>query len=217
MTYEELLAEHVAAGFEKQALLSDLIGDRPWAADLDEGSISFGDDIAASTEVLGSEDDRVGTWLWAWANEGWGLAPGLMEAAHRAQELGGELDVPELIEGSFPLDDLRNGDGVALVCLGLLDLPAYYSGPAGDGRVLFVVHHPDLVLPAPEALRASTVLTQSVSTFDLDHPTVVWGYARHRDIPMDAGDDFMELRFPDGRVLEVTFDDQLRISEIQIV
>ena len=34
---------------------------------------------------------------------------------------------------------------------------------------------------------------------------------------MDAGDDFMELRFPDGRVLEVTFDDQLRISDIQMV
>lgn len=130
MTYEALLAEHVAVGFEKQALLDDLIGERPWAADLEKGSIFFGDDIAADTEVLGSEDDRVGTWLWAWANEDWGLAPGLIEASLRAQELGEELDVPELAEESFPLDELRNGHGVAPVCLG-----PYYCQPAvSEGR-----------------------------------------------------------------------------------
>lgn len=203
MTYESLLAEYVAVGMEKQAVLAELIQDRPWEVDLEEGLIWFGDDIEAETEALGSEDPSVGTWMWSWANEAWDLPPVRVESALLVRQVGRTWDIPELAEPECPLDHLRNGHGMALVACGLLDLPAYYSGPVGEASALLVVHHPGLTLAAPDPARATTALSRSITSFDLDHLAVVAGYARHRAVPITTHAHHVELSFDDGTVLEI--------------
>lgn len=215
MTYEDLLAEYVAVGAEKQHLLTDLIGDRDWQADLEGGTIVFGDDIEAETQALGSEDERIGTWMWAWANESWGLPTEAVEVSLAVRRRGEKLGVPELVERDWPLDEVRNGHGFALISCGLLDLPAYYRGPAGDGAAMLVVNHPDLVLGPPNALRAVNVLTESIGAFELDHRAVLAGYCKHRSIASaDVGDEVV-LNFGDGQVARIAFDHLGRIAGME--
>ena len=205
----------MAVGMEKQAVLADLIKDRPWEVDLEEGVIWFGDDIEAEAEALGSEDPSVGTWLWAWANEAWDLPPMRVESALRVREVGRKWDVPELAEPEWSLDGLRNGHGMALVACGLLDLPAYYSGPAGEASALLVVYHPALALGPPDPVRATTALTRSIASFALDHRAVVAGYAKHRPVPIASRASRVALDFGGGLLLEVAFDGQDRVRDIR--
>lgn len=60
-----LFNNHLPFAFDRQSLLADLIGDLPWAYDLQTGKLSFGDRFAWQVEVLGTESEESGTWLWA--------------------------------------------------------------------------------------------------------------------------------------------------------
>jgi len=51
----QLHSFHFSFAFDRQLLLADLIGDLPWAYDLQSGILSFGDRFAWQTEVLGTE------------------------------------------------------------------------------------------------------------------------------------------------------------------
>ena len=56
--------------FDRQLLFAELVADLPWAYDLQTGTLSFGDSYQWHAEILGTESEESGTWLWAWANEG---------------------------------------------------------------------------------------------------------------------------------------------------
>ena len=64
-----ITATHLRVAFDRQLLLADLIGDRPWTYDLQSGTLTFGDRFAWHAEILGNESEEGGTLLWAWANE----------------------------------------------------------------------------------------------------------------------------------------------------
>ncbi|MEZ4668394.1 MAG: hypothetical protein R3E39_10805 [Anaerolineae bacterium] len=45
--------------------MSDLIGTDGWATNLDTGTITFGGNYQFPIQVLGTESEQAGTWLWA--------------------------------------------------------------------------------------------------------------------------------------------------------
>ena len=89
-----LFDEHAAASFDKQLAFSEVIGERDWQFDLPTGVLSFGDDLSWPVQVLGTESEAGGTWLWSWANPTEGLPPRLLGSARVLQAAGGTARSP---------------------------------------------------------------------------------------------------------------------------
>ncbi len=53
---------------DRQFHLTDLIENHDWNFDLATGTLSFGNQHQWHTQLLGTESETSGTWLWAWAN-----------------------------------------------------------------------------------------------------------------------------------------------------
>jgi hypothetical protein len=76
--FDDLFAQHVATAMARQVALADLIGERNWSVDLSAGHATFGDDLRFAIQLLGTESQGDGTWLWAWANAESNLPPALL-------------------------------------------------------------------------------------------------------------------------------------------
>jgi hypothetical protein len=64
-TFQELLEEHVATSLLRQYALSDFLGEHDWKATMSTGTVDFGKKRIYPIQILGSESEISGTWLWA--------------------------------------------------------------------------------------------------------------------------------------------------------
>ena len=113
--------KHVASTYDKQHHLAELVGDRPWSLDMDQGVIRFGDDIQWRAELLGTESELTETWLWSWANEASQIPPAMTRGALALRDYGERNDVAEFAEPELPLEkgDL-DGHTLAIIATGAL-------------------------------------------------------------------------------------------------
>ena len=61
--------QHIGTSFARQLALADYLGECRWQVDVVGGTIHFEDKGSYPIQLLGSESEMEGTWLWAWANE----------------------------------------------------------------------------------------------------------------------------------------------------
>jgi hypothetical protein len=157
---------HAILAFEKQLHAYDVVGDRGWEVDLENGTIEFDDDLTMTVALLGTTDDH--TWLWGWADEE--EFPEAVVAAGRALgAYGREHDLPALYAPETQLDDDVTLDRIGVIASGVLDLQATYHAPLdGGGRVLFALEHPSLALPEPDTERLLKIVRESGFVSDWD-------------------------------------------------
>ncbi len=84
------------SSFGKQLHLSGLIGEQPWNIDLKTSLLSFGDKYRWHFQLLGTESEASGTWLWAWATTASKLPAHLLVASHVLKTYGEQRGIPEL-------------------------------------------------------------------------------------------------------------------------
>ena len=84
--------------FDRQLLFADLIGDLPWAYELQAGIVSFGDPFSWQAEVLGTESEESSTWLWAWANDASTIPKQQQAASLKLKALDREHGIAELTD-----------------------------------------------------------------------------------------------------------------------
>ncbi len=89
---------YASVSFDRQLLLADLIGDLPWAYDLQTGVLAFGYRFAWHADILGTESQESGTWLWSWANEGGNIPEQQQAASLKLKALGEEHGIAELTD-----------------------------------------------------------------------------------------------------------------------
>jgi hypothetical protein len=209
--FEDLFAQHVVTAMARQLALADLIGDRNWSVDLSAGFATFGDDLRFPLQLLGSESQVSGTWLWAWANEASNLPPALLHLGGWLRGYGAQVAIPELTEPSFPLER-ADGAKLALVASGLTGRP-YYRGPYDGGALFFHLEGvPDPGPVAPE--RAITVLGQVIQAWPLPHRMVAGSFLTQQGWALDETRDQMSARHSDGSTIDITFDGQGHITHI---
>jgi hypothetical protein len=134
------LADHGLAAFERQAALTDLVGDRDWELDQERGVLTFGDDLSFPAQILGSEADRSKTWLWAWANPS--VDEGMARSATACRRLGEERQIDVLTEPEFELSRIGEAYLLALAVVGALEADAYYPCPYPGGAAYVTVEVP---------------------------------------------------------------------------
>lgn len=208
--FDQLFAQHAATAFARQLALADLIGDRDWQLDITAGKATFGDDLQFPIQLLGTESELDGTWLWAWANEASGLPPQVLQLAAAMRAFGSEHEVAELTEPTFPLDRM-DGTRLALLASGLTGR-GYYRGPYDGGAVFFHLENVPETPVRPE--RALTVLAQIIQAFPVDHHTLVVAFLTQQGWRVGDEPALVTGRHPDGSDLRITFDELGRIADM---
>ncbi|HWS31583.1 MAG TPA: hypothetical protein VN408_02445 [Actinoplanes sp.] len=212
-TFDDLFAQHVATGMARQLALADLLGDRGWQLDLNEGMVTFGEDLRFPVQLLGTESHSDGTWLWAWANSGSNLDPGLLQLAGWLREHGRLEGVRELTEPTLRLDRI-DGHRLSLVASGLTGR-SYYRGTYPGGAIFFHLENlPSRVRGAVPPERTYSVLGQVLQAFAVDHRKVVVAFLQQQGWRVDDTAHGVAGRHPDGSTLRVTFDHLGRVSDM---
>jgi len=212
----ELLTTYAFIGQERQERLGDWVGnDGDFAMDFPSRRIEWSSGPVARCDLLGSEAG--GTWLWAWANTSLPFGSEVLSAANTLRQRGTELDVPELTERGFPVDDVRNGHVLGTVASGLLGGNGYYFGHGETSAVLTLVTAPELALRPADAIVLSGIITRSLGVFPVPHRPATRAYLDQRGAQVAVADDgSWQVHAPAGGQLTLTFDHLDRVSAVSL-
>ncbi|HEY1015895.1 MAG TPA: hypothetical protein VGE07_24515 [Herpetosiphonaceae bacterium] len=203
-----LLEYHGAASLDKQWALSDLIGDADWQVSISQGTITFGGEKSFPIQVLGTESQGSGTWLWSWANAASNLPPAVVRAAEELRDWGAEHGIPELTEAELSLEAV-SGHLLSMIAAGVLSADCYYRGPYEGGAVFLLLEAPELRERLTPAIRIINVFVQLISTFEVDHRRALLAYLQARGYECEARGDEL-VGFNQEGSITFRFDDQDR-------
>ena len=214
MDLTQLITKYGAASWDKQMCLSDAIGDGDWQLSMSAGQITFGGTQSYPVQVLGSEADAGGTWLWAWANTESNLPPALLQAAAQMRTFGEQQRVAEFVAPALNLED-ADGHKLSLIACGLCGADAYYRGPYAGGAVFLLLTAPTLRRFADDTpLRFIRIFTEFISAFPCDHRQALTAYAAYKGFTVraEAGADVITL--PAGAEVRAEFDALGRLANL---
>lgn len=133
----DVLVDVGLAAFDRQLAFAELVGDRDWQLDQDAGVLRLGPDLVLPAQILGSQSDKAGTWLWAWANPS--VDDRLTAMARSVRALGGDRAVAVLTDSQVDLARIGDAHLLALAAAGLVDADAYYRCPYPGGAAFVFV------------------------------------------------------------------------------
>jgi hypothetical protein len=216
--FEQLFLQNVAASYDKQMALSDLIGDSNWQFDMDSQTLSFGSKFRFKIQVLGTESNSSNTWLWGWANEASGIPPSMLKASEELRALGVQEQVSELTQAEIPLTDQVNGHTLSMIASGVCKGQAYYRGPY-DGGALFMLirdeNYPQQnVLPV---IHISTLFPQLISNMEIgNHRQAFLPYVQFYGAKVNETGDLITAQFNDNNRIEARFMPDNRLEKLNV-
>jgi len=215
-SYSTLFHRHVAASFDKQLHLVDLVGELNWSFKRSTGRLSFGDRFHWHVHILGTEAYDSNTWLWAWANEASNLPAELIQAALAMKELGERQQIPEFTTAQLPLGDI-NGHALSLIASGVCNANGYYRGPYTGGAAFFMIQ--DANFPKQDTLplaRIPAVFPQVISALEIpNHKLAFLGYLQHYGLDGVQEEDRVVVKASGQPVLTAVFDAQNRLTQLE--
>lgn len=220
MTYSELIDQHIGLSLRKQLALADFLGKHSWQLDMTKGTVDFGKAgffgkrRIYPVQVLGTESEAAGTWLWAWANAASGIPENLLKAVTQVKSFGqsqgiSELATRELDSSACP------GHTLAMIWCGIADADCYYRGPYAGGAAFFLIFDSPLKEAGPTpTTRVANVLMQVISEYSVNHRAMTEAYLEAEGFALKPAGSGLSATADDGRALRVRFDDQGRIAGI---
>ena len=207
---------HLPLAFDRQLLLAELIEDLSWSYDVQSGILSFGDRFAWHAEVLGTESEESGTWLWAWANEASGIPEQQQGASLKLKALGEQHGITEFTEPMVPLAH-ADGHAFASIAVGEGLGKAYYRGPYEGGAAFLLINDERLQLQVDDPLqRILSVFPQAISAMELpDHREALRGYLEHYGLEPHEVEGSLVLIQDSQEVLRAEFDEHRRLRELK--
>ena len=214
MDLQPLLEEHGAASWDKQMCLADLIGDGGWQLSVSQGQITFGGRQTFPVQILGSESEAAGTWLWSWANNGISPPEAALQGVNQLREFGDRNSVPQFVEPELSLD-AANGHLLSMIASGLCRADAYYRGPYEGGAVFLLLNAPQVRQYSDDSpLRFIRIFNEFISAFACSHRAAFAAYARYKGYPTDTQGDAVITALPAGAQVRAVFDPLDRLIEM---
>ncbi len=208
---------HLTAPLDKQLRLSDLIGECPWHFDAASCLLTFNTQYRWQTQLLGTESEASGTWLWAWANTESNIPAHLLAASLALKAYGEQHGIPELTTPQLPLHQI-DGHTLALLASGICEANAYYRCPYEGGALYVLIMDenfpkcPDLPLQ-----RIATVFPQAIASLEIpDHKLALVGYLDHYSFVHEPDGDRIVVKEKGEVVLTATFDEQNRLTNLEV-
>ena len=213
-SFLELMESSAGCGLARQLALGEYLGSHEWELNTQEGRVSFGRKRTHAIQILGTENTTDNTWMWAWANSASGLPESVTEYSGHLRDHGTTEGIPELCKARFRMDQL-DGHAIALACSGLVGRLPYYRGPYDGGAVFFyVLDAPAQVAAAVDVARATHVIQQLVSGFDLHHERAVAAFLVGEGLYVEANEAGLLARWPYGGEMTVRLDQNGRVAGI---
>ena len=210
----QLLTEHGAASWDKQMCLADLIGDGRWQLNIPAGQITFGGKQTFPVQILGSEADAAGTWLWSWANNGISPPEAALQAVSQLQAFGNQNNIREFVEPELNLN-AANGHLLSMIASGLCQADAYYRGPYNGGAVFLLLNAPEVRRQGDDTpLRFIRIFNEFITAFSCNHREALAAYVRYKGYPIEEQESGFFTRFPAGAQVRATFDSLGRMTEM---
>jgi hypothetical protein len=216
VSFTPLFDRFALGSAEQQEHAQEVVGGHPFTADLSRGVVGFEPGLEVRAELIGTEADNPGSWMWAWANPS-GFPDRVTAAARHARAYGEQQGVTELTTGEIPLDGTALGYRLAVVTCGLAGGYAYYPATAAPGTTAYLLlDHPSLALPPVQLSRVLGVLTAvSASGQIADWRHALFSYAQQRGLEVRPAERWVELVHPgDQSSIRVDLDELGRVANI---
>ena len=223
------LEDHVFRVLENQDALYNFLGDHRWDFDMEAGTVVFSTEASGGllgrffseppkvlatcpVQLIGSESERDGTWLWAWANEKSQLPPGLTRGvAQIRDEARREGLEPFFDPNPIPLPSPRFGTELAIICTGHLGLFTYYACPHSGGVIhLAIVEPPEGIEIERSAMQVTRILHIGMTALEFNHRRAILAYLGE---PARSEGDALQWDIG-GMPLRVEFDEQGRSARM---
>jgi hypothetical protein len=212
MDFDDIFVRCAGSATARQLGLSDVLGDRSWAVDIGAGTAMF-DDLKYRIQLLGTEAERDHSWLWAWANEASGLPSFVLTGSQKLRAFGAARGLDILAQRAVSLGKL-SGHQVAMVCSTLLGNVPYYRGPYDGGALYFTLE--GVELPPVDGPRIVTVLSQVITTFDVDHRLAAQSFLSDLGYAITASPRRLDAVAPSGLTVRVDFEAHGRLSNLHV-
>ncbi|HVF10355.1 MAG TPA: hypothetical protein VNA16_06115 [Abditibacteriaceae bacterium] len=213
--FQELLSQHIASSLLKQQNLSNFLGDHNWNVDLETGKVDFGKGRSYPIQIIGTESEVSGTWLWGWANEGSDIPAHLLTCTTTLQELGAREGIEELTQPQIELDKV-DGHMLAMVACGVCKANAYYRGPYDGGALFFTMQQMPLQnQQTASPLEIINIMSSVISQFPVNHKTMVQSFLNHQGFQLAEGEGEIIASVANGSDITVKFDNLGRINGME--
>ncbi|WP_350275903.1 DUF6882 domain-containing protein [Kribbella sp. HUAS MG21] len=209
-----------AAAIQQQDLFNEVVGQDSLQADLDARTLSSERGVLGGISLLGSFSELDRTWLWGWANPGFGAEAPAVAPTLAIREFGERHGIPEFTSDSPDLSGFEQPAQAAIMLAitagTVLGGRGVWSTAINEGRGHVYLHVADEQLPRAgfDAVATPRLLINAISVFPSDHRQVVRGYLQHFGLPYDEAADAIRSTTPNGSTLAVEFDELGRIGNI---
>jgi len=201
--------------------LSDLVGtDSPsWELTTSTGLLTL-NGTRLQCALLGSVADGTDTWVWSWADPD--LDPNSVAVARTrslkdfGEESGlWEFTVPEVSLAGVVDLGMTPGATLALVASPQIMGGAIFIGSSAGKKIYTAVTDPRLTMEAPTAFTAPKHIQGAVSYRMGNDRDIVTVYASFHQIEVEDVIAGMRLKFEDGSVLDIDFDESGHIRHME--
>lgn len=218
VTLADALTDFALLAVEGQQALFDEAGAAEWRADLDQRRLWLGERVY-EVAMVGTSSEISNTWMWSWANPGYGTSHPAVSAILPGCAKGREAGIPEFAVESFSLEGvtdygMRPGSAVAFLAARLSGAPAIYAAPYSNGVAYLAVLDLKLPAPVPEALpRLMSVCLQ----YSGNHRQTIGNFGAQRGLrPVRTNDGGIVLTYSDGTHAHCSFDDWNRVTQVRM-
>ena len=211
-----------AAAIQQQDLFNEAVGSGSLQADLDARTLTGERGVLGGVSLLGSFSELDQTWLWGWANPGFGPDAPAVAPTVAIRQLGGRHGIDEFTAGSLDLSGFpqpaQAAITLAIAAGAVLGGRGVWSTAINEGRGHVYLHVADEQLPLAEfdAIATPRLLMTAVSVFPSDHRQVVRGYFQHFGLPTDERPNAVRATAPNGSAVLATFDDLGRLGNVHV-
>lgn len=213
--FQELLSQHIASSLLKQQNLITFLSDHNWNVDLETGKADFGKGRIYPIQIVGTESEANGTWLWGWANEGSNIPTSLLTCAMTLRALGTKKEIQELTQPQIELNEV-NGHMLAMVACGICNADAYYRGPYNGGALFFTMQQ----MPLQKQQGASpteliSIMSSVISQFPVNHKTMAQSFLNQQGYSLAESEGKIVASAENGNDITLVLDELGRISNLE--
>lgn len=211
--HQEMLDQFGMIAFDRQMTLQECIRSKPWNFEIDSGVITFGNDIRAEAQLIGSYSQSDGSWMWAWANEESQFPPELLKLCNRMKEIGRENGIDQFTVPLIETDE-RLGHFFSMIASGLFGASAYYPADTGNGFLFTAISSPEIdAFAAAEPECILTRFPQFIMSFPVRHRISLYHYLTAKGF--EVKEEGIKLTGIKGsNYVFAEFDDQDRLTSL---
>lgn len=188
------------------AFMHEIIGDKQWKLDLEEGYF-YSDDERYEAQLIGNEfsGEALG-WQWGW-DQNYPIPEAVRKDIQIVKTIGEEHRYQQLTHEKMMRHGLISGQSMATVATALHpENVCYFCCPYEKGAAfIWLKNLPESIFKPVSALGVSEVCRQLAEQYPLHHETLVRSFLAQNHYSIKKDGNFIKAISPTGALLEVEF------------